>query len=76
LTFTQSGRFEYICIPHYHLGMDATVTVLARTGSGSPGMPRTGSSENSIPLASLALFAGLALGAGFVLRRRAVRKSA
>jgi plastocyanin len=29
LKFTQAGRYEYICIPHYPMGMDATVIVEA-----------------------------------------------
>ncbi|MDQ6694544.1 MAG: hypothetical protein M3014_09010 [Chloroflexota bacterium] len=49
LSFTQPGRYEYICGLHYHNGMDAHVTVQARTGGGQPagggqpvGMPSTG----------------------------------
>jgi plastocyanin len=86
LTFAQAGRYEYICIPHYHLGMDATVTVLARTGGGTgggtggetgggnvPGMPTTGNADNWTPLALAALLAVLTLGAGLALRKRATR---
>jgi len=75
LTFTQAGRYEYICMPHYHLGMDASVVVAARTGGTTqPGMPRTG--EETAWLL-YALGTGLALaGAGVVLRFRRARKAA
>ena len=69
LTFTQPGRFEYICAVHYHNGMDGRVIVADNTG-GVPGMPTTGSgSDNTLPL--LALLAGLVLastGVGLRLR--------
>jgi plastocyanin len=59
LTFTQAGRYEYICVPHYGLGMQATVIVEAAgtstatgsgtgTGTGSTpvvGMPSTGNGD-------------------------------
>ena len=38
LKFTQPGRYEYICIPHYPMGMDATVVVEATSaGAAAPG---------------------------------------
>ena len=38
LKFTQPGRYEYICIPHYPMGMDATVVVEATSaGATVPG---------------------------------------
>lgn len=54
LKFTQAGRYEYICIPHYPMGMDATVVVEASaatnvvapasgTDGTAAGMPATGS---------------------------------
>jgi plastocyanin len=43
LTFTEPGRYEYICITHYLNGMDATVTVGSTGGGPVPGMPTTGS---------------------------------
>jgi plastocyanin len=68
LTFSQPGRYEYICIPHYLQGMDGTIVV--RTGSGGqPGMPRTGGSMIEM-LWALSALAALALGiSGFALRR-------
>lgn len=70
LTFSQPGRFEYICAYHYANGMDGTVTVAARTG-GEPGMPTTGGGESALPL--LALLAGLLLASvGVGLRMRKV----
>ena len=37
LKFTQAGRYEYICIPHYPMGMDATVIVeTASAGAPAP----------------------------------------
>jgi LPXTG-motif cell wall-anchored protein len=79
LTFSQPGRYEYICIPHYTQGMDATVIVKAATGGATPpttggadqpGMPTTG---NGSGWTLYALVAGLVLTlAGVVLRRRKV----
>jgi plastocyanin len=68
LTFTAPGRYEYICVPHYHQGMDGTITVMA---AGSvPGMPRTGTGFENIG-AALALVLALALTVGGLgLRRR------
>jgi plastocyanin len=54
LKFTQPGRYEYICIPHYLLGMDATIVVEATSAANTSvaengadgaatGMPATGS---------------------------------
>ncbi|HEX9989517.1 MAG TPA: plastocyanin/azurin family copper-binding protein [Chloroflexia bacterium] len=71
LTFSQPGRYEYICIPHYQLGMDGTITV--RTSGGQPGMPRTGGSMIEM-LWALSALAALALGiSGFALRRHRAR---
>ena|GEM_PF-417207 len=79
LTFNTPGRYEYICITHYELGMDGTVTVEARAdegpppGGGQPGMPRTGSSTNWLPTIALA---GLILAlSGMALRLRKSRPS-
>lgn len=74
LTFSQPGRFEYICALHYHNGMDGHVIVADRTGGGVPGMPTTGGGTDTLPL--LALFAGLILasaGVGLRLRKVASR---
>lgn len=73
LTFSQPGRFEYICGYHYHNGMDGTI-VVAAGGGGEPGMPTTGGGESALPL--LALLAGLLLasvGVGLRLRKVAGR---
>jgi len=69
LTFTQAGRYEYICGLHYHNGMDGTITV--KTSAGSiPGMPTTGSRSDWL---LLSLVAGLILAlAGMALRGRKV----
>lgn len=55
LTFTRAGRYEYICVPHYTLGMTASIVVdAAASGGGTgatgttgnePGMPTTGSGD-------------------------------
>jgi plastocyanin len=51
LKFTQAGRYEYICVPHYSLGMVGTIIVAAADSAGSPtpgttiGMPQTGSTD-------------------------------
>ncbi len=72
LTFSQPGRFEYICAYHYSNGMDGSVVVAARTG-GEPGMPTTGNGDNTLPL--LALVTGLLLAsAGVGLRLRKVTR--
>ena len=56
LTFTQPGRYEYICALHYPQGMDGTIIVEARTGGTTVGMPRTGGgSDWSLPLLAVAL---------------------
>jgi len=68
LTFTQPGRFEYICVTHYDMGMDATITVQARTGAEQPGMPTTGG-NNWLPFLILGLGMTLTL-AGLSLRLR------
>ncbi|HYO48383.1 MAG TPA: plastocyanin/azurin family copper-binding protein [Chloroflexia bacterium] len=69
LTFSQPGRYEYICITHYLNGMDGTVTVNATTGA-QPGMPRTGSGIE-LPLLVGAALAGVALmSLGIAIRRR------
>lgn len=81
LTFSQPGRFEYICAYHYSNGMDGAVVVAARTGEtpggdGSiPGMPTTGNGDSTMLI--LVLASGLLLastGVGLRLRsRKAVR---
>ncbi|HEX8598090.1 MAG TPA: plastocyanin/azurin family copper-binding protein [Chloroflexia bacterium] len=69
LTFTQPGRYEYICSIHYTQGMAGFVTV----GAGSTvGMPRTGSGDAEGWLYGL-LALGLALAAGGTALR--MRKS-
>lgn len=63
LKFTQPGRYEYICVPHYALGMVGTIVVEAAGTTGSTaaptgtttaeptpatvGMPQTGSSSDN-----------------------------
>jgi plastocyanin len=65
LTFTQPGRFEYICPVHYVVGMDGAVNV--RAGGGTPGMPTTGDGDNMWLLALAAL--GLAMASsGLAIR--------
>jgi plastocyanin len=67
LTFTQPGRYEYICSIHYSQGMAGFVTVGA---GGTVGMPRTGSGDAAGWLYGL-LALGLALAAsGTALRTR------
>ncbi|MDQ5823800.1 MAG: plastocyanin/azurin family copper-binding protein [Chloroflexota bacterium] len=69
LTFTQPGRYEYICSIHYTQGMAGFVTVGAG-GGGMVGMPRTGSGDAEGWLYGL-LALGLALAAsGTALRMR------
>ena len=74
LTFSQPGRYEYVCALHYHNGMDGHVTVQAMTtGGGQPGMPRTGSpTEWLLALGSVA--GALILLAGMALRVRRARR--
>lgn len=56
LTFTQPGRYEYICALHYNQGMDGTIIVEARTGGTTVGMPRTGGGTDwTLPLLAAAL---------------------
>ena len=75
LTFSQPGRYEYVCALHYHNGMQGYVTVQAMTGGGGqPGMPRTGSSSGWLwALGSLA--GALVLLAGIALRVRRSHRS-
>ena len=77
LTFSQPGRFEYICGLHYHNGMDGNVVVNARTG-GQPGMPTTGNPDNwSVVMALLVALATTLAGLSLrlrVLSRRSVVK--
>ena len=69
LTFSQAGRYEYVCSIHYLQGMDGFVNVAAG-GGGQPGMPRTGSGEAVGWLYSIVAL-GLALAAsGAALRLR------
>ncbi|MDQ3930039.1 MAG: plastocyanin/azurin family copper-binding protein [Chloroflexota bacterium] len=73
LTFTQPGRYEYICALHYNQGMDGTIIVQDRTGGSTVGMPRTGSSSGTewfLPLLAAAL---LLAGTGVTLRLRTRR---
>jgi plastocyanin len=74
LTFTQPGRYEYICALHYNQGMDGTIIVEARTGGTTVGMPRTGSgSGNSTGtewFLTLLAAALLMAGGGVTLRLR------
>jgi plastocyanin len=70
LTFTQAGRYEYICSIHYPQGMDGFLTVAAGSGGGTVGMPRTGNGDAAGLLYGL-LALGLALAAsGAALRMR------
>lgn len=48
LKFTQPGRYEYICIPHYPMGMDATVIV----ETASAGAPAPESAVEASPAAA------------------------
>jgi plastocyanin len=73
LKFAAPGRFEYICIPHYTLGMDGTIVVEAATGGvPGPGMPTTGSGDalNTALLAALLSLAGIAGGLWLIKERR------
>ena len=72
LTFTQPGRFEYICPVHYDLGMDGFVNV--SSGGGTPGgMPRTGGGSDLGIWLALSALGVLLAGAGVGLRARKVR---
>ena len=66
LTFTQPGKYEYICVPHDMMGMSGYITVLA---AGSPGMPTTGQADYAW-LAWLLLGAVLVLNGMLLYRRR------
>ena len=80
LKFTQPGRYEYICIPHYLLGMDATIIVEAASAGtggttsmndGAPaGMPSTGLGLGSDWLLPAALGGLLLALSGMAVRRR------
>jgi plastocyanin len=73
LTFTQPGRYEFICSIHYNQGMDGFITVAAGSG-GTVGMPRTGSGDAAGLLYGL-LALGLAMSVGgAALRMRKVVK--
>jgi plastocyanin len=84
LTFSTAGRYEYICVPHYPLGMSGAIVVEAAAtgggtpstepGTGVPGMPTTGSGEQGVWL-MMALLSTLVVGAGAVIRLR-TRKQA
>ena len=84
LTFSQPGRFEYICAYHYSNGMDGSVIVASRTGGtgdgGSdggenvPGMPTTGNSDSAMLLLALLLSSLLLVSAGVGLRARKAAK--
>jgi plastocyanin len=71
LTFTQPGRYEYICALHYNQGMDGTIVVQARTGGTTVGMPRTGSTGGTEWFLATLAAALLMAGAGVALRLRA-----
>jgi plastocyanin len=74
LTFSQPGRFEYVCGVHYHNGMDGYVVVRAITGGGGqPGMPNTGSPLDWL-MAPAAVASALVLLAGIALRMRRIRR--
>lgn len=85
LKFTQPGRYEYICVPHYTLGMVGTIIVEAADSTGSTsggetpptsvGMPQTGAGDSGwIIYGMIALALALsAAGVALVLR---LRKSA
>jgi plastocyanin len=79
LKFTQPGRYEYICIPHYSLGMDATIIVEAasaapdgttKTAGTSAGMPSTGSPADWLLPASIVSLLLAVSGAALRLRLR------
>jgi plastocyanin len=75
LTFTKAGRYEYICVPHYALGMSGAIVVDAVAGGGTtPGMPTTGSGEQSGWML-LAMLSTLFVGAGALAHIRS-RKQA
>jgi hypothetical protein len=77
LTFTQPGRYEYICITHYNLGMDASVVVSsAGGGAPPPGMPTTGAALDFTVWLALAGFGLLLAVLGVSLRGRKARKAA
>jgi plastocyanin len=69
LKFSQPGRYEYICIPHYPGGMDGSVTVKAMAAGGSVGMPRTGNGFD-MSIVALGLLMGVFLMTGGLLVRR------
>jgi LPXTG-motif cell wall-anchored protein len=47
LKFAQPGRYEYICIPHYPMGMDATVIVEAAS-AGAVEAPPAAAPETAV----------------------------
>lgn len=71
LTFTQAGTYHYVCSIHDEQGMAADVIVgNGAGGSGEPGMPRTGSSNDWLyGLLALGMAFGMALAAGGVALR-------
>lgn len=79
LKFTKAGTFPYICVLHDIVGMKGTITVAAApapsndvtpppTTTAPAGSP-SGTSDSSLGLVALALFASLA-GALIAVRRR------
>jgi len=76
LKFVTAGTFEFICAVHDELGMNGHVTVLA--AGQTPGMPSTGSGDNTTWMTSLATMGVLLSVAGSVLvvrRRKADEKA-
>ena len=79
LKFTKAGRYEYVCIPHYSLGMDATIIVEAapaaadgttKSASSPAGMPRTGSQADGLLPAAIGSLLLAVSGATLRLRSR------
>jgi plastocyanin len=77
LTFTEPGRYEYICITHYLNGMDATVTVSSGGGGAAPpGMPTTGGGIDVTLWLALAGVGLMLAAAGVRLRLRKANRAA
>jgi hypothetical protein len=81
LKFTQPGRYEYICVPHYSLGMVGTIIVEAAAGGtgsaggGPVGMPVTGAGDSNwlyfVLVALVLAMAGVVLSLVSHLRKSA-----
>lgn len=67
---TKAGEYTFICTFHANIGMVGKVTVMAKSGSSQPMMPKTG---NGFDFTLVFATATLLLAAGLLLRRRMVQ---